>query len=73
MRWFYAGNTQRLTESGFMETMGIEPTTPCLQGIALIHYTTGLLWFTRQKTFVAFPWVETSTGPEGFMICVFII
>ena len=43
-------------------------------------------WFTRhsayplhhgavpsQKLFVAFPWVETSTGPGGFMICVFII
>ena len=25
------------------------------------------------KLFVAFPWVETSTGPGGFMICVFII
>ena len=24
------------------------------------------------KLFVAFPWVETSTGPGGFMICVFI-
>ena len=23
--------------------------------------------------FVAFPWVETSTGPGGFMICVFLI
>ena len=21
---------------------------------------------------MAFPWVETSTGPGGFMICVFI-
>ena len=31
-------------------------------------------WLTRQKKlFVAFPWVETSTGPGGFMICVFII
>ena len=29
------------TESGFMEKPGIEPTTPGLQGIALIHYTTG--------------------------------
>ena len=38
--WFYAGNTQRLTESGFMEKPGIEPATPGLQGIALIHYTT---------------------------------
>ena len=26
-----------------------------------------------QKLFMAFPWVETSTGPGGFMICVFII
>ena len=38
--WFYVGNTQRLTESGFMEKPGIEPLTPGLQGIALIHYTT---------------------------------
>ena len=30
-------------------------------------------WFIRQKLFVGFPWVETSTGPGGFMICVFII
>ena len=50
-----------------MEKPGIEPTTPGLQGIALIHYTTGA------SLFVAFPWVETSTGPGGFMICVFII
>ena len=26
----------------------------------------------KKKLFVAFPWVETSTGPGGFMICVFI-
>ena len=25
------------------------------------------------KLFVAFPWVETSPGPGGSMICVFII
>ena len=28
------------------------------------------VWF-KKKLFVAFPWVETSTGPGGFMICVF--
>ena len=33
-----------------------------------IPYTTA-----ASKLFVAFPWVETSTGPGGFMICVFII
>ena len=27
----------------------------------------------KKKLFVAFPWVETSTGPERFMICAFII
>ena len=27
---------------GFMEKPGIEPATPGLQGIALIHYTTGV-------------------------------
>ena len=37
----YDGRTRRLTESGFMEKPGIEPATPGLQGIALIHYTTG--------------------------------
>ena len=26
-----------------------------------------------KKLYVAFPWVETSTEPGGFMICVFII
>ena len=27
----------------------------------------------KKKDFVAFPWVVTSTGSGGFMICVFII
>ena len=40
---FYDGNSQRLNESGFMEKPEMEPATPGLQGIALIHYTTGLL------------------------------
>ena len=41
----YDGSTRRITESGFMwfhgfmEKPGIEPATPGLQGIALIHYT----------------------------------
>ena len=36
------GAPEGSTESGFMEKPGIEPATPGLQGIALIHYTTGL-------------------------------
>ena len=72
----YDGSTGRLTESGFMEKPGIEPATPGLQGIALIHYTTGASLGqkkTKKQLFVAFPWVETSTGPGGFMICVFFL
>ena len=69
------GTPEGSTESGFMEKPGIEPATPGLQGIALIHYTTGglLKLHGSKKLFVAFPWVETSTGPGGLMICVFII
>ena len=35
------GTPEGSTESGFMEKPGTEPATPGLQGIALIHYTTG--------------------------------
>ena len=35
------GTPEGSTESGFMEKPGIELATPGLQGIALIHYTTG--------------------------------
>ena len=66
--YYMTGTPTGSTESGFMEKPGIEPATPGLQGIALIHYTP-----LKKKLFVTFPWVEISTGPEGFMICVFII
>ena len=39
--YYMTGTPEGSTESGFMEKPGIEPATPCLQGIALIHYTTG--------------------------------
>ena len=35
------GTPKGSTESGFMEKPGIEPATPGLQGIVLIHYTMG--------------------------------
>ena len=35
------GTPEGSNESGFMEKPGIEPATAGLQGIALIHYTTG--------------------------------
>ena len=39
--YYMTGTPEGSTESGFMEKPGIEPGTPGLQGIALIHYTTG--------------------------------
>ena len=39
--YYMTGTPEGSTESSFMEKPGIEPATPDLQGIALIHYTTG--------------------------------
>ena len=39
--YYMTGTPEGSTESGFMEKPGIEPATPGLHGIALIHYTTG--------------------------------
>ena len=39
----YDGNSRRLNRKWFYVEPGIEPATPGLQGIALIHYTTGRL------------------------------
>ena len=41
--YYMMGTPEGSTESGFMEKPGIEPATPGLQGVALIHYTMGLL------------------------------
>ena len=51
---------------GFMEKPGIEPAIPGLQGIALIHYTTG-----ASQTFCGFPWVVTSTAGRVYDLCVY--
>ena len=39
--YYMTGTPEGSTEMGFMEKPGIEPATPGLHGIALIHYTTG--------------------------------
>ena len=51
------------------EKPGIEPATPFLKDIGLSP--TPLR--ASLKLFVAFPWVVTSTGLGGFIICVFIL
>ena len=39
--YYMTGTPEGSTESGIMEKPGIEPATPGLQGIAIIHYTMG--------------------------------
>ena len=39
--YYMTGTPEGSTESGFIEKPGFEPATTGLQGIALIHYTTG--------------------------------
>ena len=46
----YVGNTQRLTESGFMEKPGIEPVIPGLQDIGLSPTPWRLLIKTKLPT-----------------------
>ena len=41
--YYMTGTPEGSTESDFMEKPGIEPATPGLQGIALIHYTASQL------------------------------
>ena len=64
--WFYVGNTQRLTESGFMEKPGIEPATPGLQGIALIHYTMGASSPSRGKKETNYDFIARARSAEHF-------
>ena len=48
--YYMTGTPEGSTESGFVEKPGIEPATPGLQGIALIHYTTGACTFLLKMT-----------------------
>ena len=53
--YYMTGTPEGSTESGFMEKPGIEPATPGLQGIALIHYTTGAslyIWIATQQFYL---------------------
>ena len=53
-----------------MEKPGIEPATPGLQGIALIHYTTGASQNKNKTNFCGrVPWLY-QYWPGGFMLFV---
>ena len=49
--YYLTGTPEGSTKSGFMEKPGIEPATPGLQGIALIHYTTGACGEDSERKF----------------------
>ena len=52
--YYMTGTPEGSTESGFMEKPGFEPATPGLQGIALIHYTTGTSQYMLNKNSLFF-------------------
>ena len=69
--YYMTGTPEGSTESGFMEKPGFEPATPGLQGIALIHYTTGGL--QNYHFFVAVFLGCTSTGRVGLCFLWFCV
>ena len=61
--YYMTGTPEGSTElSGFMEKPGIEPATPGLQGIALIHYTTGA---SLTKSYYMGGWFFTKSNYMG--------
>ena len=58
--YYMTGTPGGSTESGFMEKPGMEHATPGLQGIALVHYTTGA------SLFCGFPWYKPV--PLGWLL-----
>ena len=48
--YYMTGTPEGSTESGFMEKPGMESATPGLQGIVLIHYTTGASLFQHFRS-----------------------
>ena len=63
--YYMTGTPEGSTESGFMEEPGIEPATPGLQGIALIHYTTGGGGGGGVYHFIV-PWKKNFCGFSGY-------
>ena len=68
--YYMTGTPEGSTESGFMEKPEIEAATPGLQGIALIHYTTGASYTC--KTFCGFPGYKP-VPPGWFKIYVMVL
>ena len=74
--YYMTGTPEGSTESGFMEKPEIEPATPGLQGIALIHYTiwvVGVLPNLITFFFVAVFLGCTSTGRVGLCFLWFYV
>ena len=65
------GTPEGSTKSGFMEKPAIEPATPGLQGIALIHYTTGAYMGQKKKTFCGFSMGSNQYWAGRVYVCVY--
>ena len=63
--YYMTGTPEGSTESGFMEKPGIEPATPGLQGIALIHYTTAASLKKKKNFLWLFHGNKPRLGREG--------
>ena len=75
--YYMTGTPEGSTKSSFMEKPGIEPATTGLQGIELIHYTTGALGrysiVTCKLLFEAVFLGCTSTGRVGLCFLWFFV
>ena len=67
--YYMTGTPKGSTKSGFMEKPGIEPATPGLQGIALIHYTTGQLYTHQIYRNMEQSW---SNAPSAFVLASYV-
>ena len=50
----------------YIQVLVTTPNMEILQKVFCLFF-----FLKKNNFFVAFPWVETSTGPIGFIICVF--
>ena len=70
--FLYPGAPEGSTGSG-SDLKAFQKTGPRLKSHPTDRLNLFCFFVLIKPFFVAFPWVETSTGPGWFMICVFII
>ena len=71
----YDGNSRRLNLKWFYGEAGNRTCDPLFTRHSTypLHHGASAFSLGKKQLFLAFPWVETSTGPGGFMICVLVL